>query len=236
MSFQPINCYAGLPKSYQAKTSKYRSYDKIKIDLPTRALICGAGGSGKSNILLNFILGINAWDDIWLLVKCERESLYAYLTDEIRKVEEKLGVEILHVITSIDELPEVDSFDPKLAHLLVIDDMVNEKESKLQVISDYWVRGRKQNITSVFLSQSYFHTPKLIRLNTNIFIFKELKKMDCKRIMATLAMAIEPDEMFEMYKRCNTSDISSFFLIDVGYHEDKRLMFRHNFDPLVRNE
>lgn len=226
-----INCYSNLPSKYQTKKDTYKNYYKIHIDLPSRITICGSSGSGKSNITLNLILGINAWDDIWLFIKCETEPLYAFLIDEIRIIEKKLGIQMLHVFTNIDNLPSVDSFDPKRRHLLVFDDVIADKESKLENVAAIWVRGRKQGITSMFLTQSFFLTPKLIRSNTSIFIFKHLLRGDCKRIMAQLAMSVDPDQMYEYYKKCDCSNISNFFMLDTS-SSDKRYEFRNGFLPI----
>ena len=60
--------------------------------------------------------------------------------------------------------------------LIVFDDMIadtfcNEKLNPL--VTELFIRGRKLNATLVFLNQSYFSLPKIIRLkSTNIFIKK----------------------------------------------------------------
>ena len=53
--------------------------------------------------------------------------------------------------------------------LIVSDDMVADMLSnkKLKpIVTEFFIRGRKLNISLVFLSQSYFAVPKNIRLNS----------------------------------------------------------------------
>ena len=45
--------------------------------------------------------------------------------------------------------------------------------SKKLVVTELFIRGRKLNISVVFITQSYFRIPKKVRLNTtNFFIIK----------------------------------------------------------------
>ena len=60
--------------------------------------------------------------------------------------------------------------------LIVFDDMIadviNNKKVN-SVVADLFIRGRKLNISLVFITQSYFEVPKDVRLNsTHFFIMK----------------------------------------------------------------
>ena len=60
--------------------------------------------------------------------------------------------------------------------LILPDDIIADMEcnNKLRpIITELFLRGRKLNISLVFISQSYFKVPKTIRLNaTHYFIMK----------------------------------------------------------------
>ena len=60
--------------------------------------------------------------------------------------------------------------------LILPDDIIADMEcnNKLcPIITELFLRGRKLNISLVFISQSYFKVPKTIRLNaTHYFIMK----------------------------------------------------------------
>ena len=52
--------------------------------------------------------------------------------------------------------------------LIVFDDMINSIVAKL------FIRGRKLNISLVFITQSYFKVPKDVALNTTHFLFSKI--------------------------------------------------------------
>ena len=60
--------------------------------------------------------------------------------------------------------------------LIVFDDMIADMESseKLSpIVTELFLRGRKLNISLIFIPQSYFKVPKTIRLSaTHYFIMK----------------------------------------------------------------
>ena len=63
----------------------------------------------------------------------------------------------------------------------MIADMLNNKKINLIVI-ELFVRGRKLNISLVFIIQSYFTVPKNIRLNsTHYFIMQILNKRELEQ-------------------------------------------------------
>ena len=60
----------------------------------------------------------------------------------------------------------------------MIADMINNKKLN-SIITELFIRGRKLNISLVFITQSYFKVPKDVRLNsTHFFIMKILNKKE----------------------------------------------------------
>ena len=60
--------------------------------------------------------------------------------------------------------------------------MINNKEPNL-VVTELFVRGRKLNISIVFITKSYFKVPKDVRLNsTHFFIMKIPDKRELRQI------------------------------------------------------
>ena len=60
--------------------------------------------------------------------------------------------------------------------LIVSDDMISDiiKYKKLNsIVTKLFIRGRKLNISLVFITQSYFKVPKDIRLNTTHFCISQ---------------------------------------------------------------
>ena len=57
--------------------------------------------------------------------------------------------------------------------LIVFDDMIADMKSneKLSpIVTESFSKGRKFNISLIFISQSYFKVPKIIRLNQHIIL------------------------------------------------------------------
>ena len=54
----------------------------------------------------------------------------------------------------------------------MIADMINNKKLN-PIVTELFIRGRKLNIFTVFITKSYFRAPKDVRLNsTHVFIMK----------------------------------------------------------------
>ena len=54
------------------------------------------------------------------------------------------------------------------------------------IITELFIRGRKLNISIVFITQSYFKAPKDVRLNsTHFFIMKISNKRELQQIALT---------------------------------------------------
>ena len=73
-----------------------------------------------------------------------------------------------------DVYKNIDDYNPYKENkiLIVFDDMIADMihNKKLNsVVNELFVRGSKLNISLVFITQSYFKVPKVVRLNTSHF-------------------------------------------------------------------
>ena len=62
--------------------------------------------------------------------------------------------------------------------LIVFDDMIADMihNKKLDsIVTELFIRGRKLNISLVFITQSYFKIPKDVRLNTTHFFSQKFR-------------------------------------------------------------
>ena len=80
---------------------------------------------------------------------------------------------------NIDDIyKNTEEYNPnkKCKILIIFDDMMADMLSNKKlnpVTTELFIRGRKSNISLVFITQSYFAVPKIIRLNsTHYFIMK----------------------------------------------------------------
>ena len=55
----------------------------------------------------------------------------------------------------------------------MIADLINNKKLN-SIVAELFIRGRKLNISLVFITQSYFKVPKDVRLNTSHFFIAEI--------------------------------------------------------------
>ena len=69
------------------------------------------------------------------------------------------------------------------------------------IATELFLRGRKLNISLIFISQSYFKVPKTIRLNTtHYFIMKIPSKRELKQIASNLSSEIDFKDFMKLYK------------------------------------
>ena len=87
--------------------------------------------------------------------------------------------------------------------LIVFDDMIADMMSnnKLNsIVIELFIRGRKLNISLVFITQSYFKVPKEVRLNTtHFFIAKISNKRELQEIAINHSSEIDFKDFINIY-------------------------------------
>lgn len=224
-------------KEYKTKKVEYDNQETIQIDVPFMMSISGKTGSGKTNVALDIIKNINCFDKIFLCVKDDQEPLYKWLTDKIRDVERKTGANILSVITDITKIPYVADLNREVNNLFIFDDLISEKDKLLKKVEEYYIRGRKMNASCMFLSQSYYSIPRVIRKNCYYIILKHIAQAtDLKRILADYSqLDISFEKLNELYHDAIDGNQFSFFMIDLVTKDDN-LKFRINYDGVPVSE
>ena len=77
----------------------------------------------------------------------------------------------------------------------MIADMINNKKLIL-IVTELFIRGRKLNISLVFISKSYFKVPKDVRLNTtHFFITKIPNKRELQQIALNHSSDITTEDL-----------------------------------------
>ena len=157
-----------------------------------RILMVGGSGSGKTNALLNLIDNQPDIDKIYSCARGPYEVKYQHLI----KKREKVGLDHLNdpkafIESSIDmqnayKNIEEYNLDKENKVLIVFNDIIADMVSgkKLNpVVTELFIRGRKLNISIVFITQSYFKVPKEVILNTtHFFIIKIPNKRELQQI------------------------------------------------------
>ena len=129
----------------------------------------------------------------------------------------------------------VDNYNPDKENkiLIVFDDMIADMidNKKLNsVVTELFIRGRKLNISIIFITQSYFKVPKEVRLNTtHFFIMKIPNKRELQQIAINHSSDINTKDFIEIYRKC-TDKPYSFLVIDTTLSANNPLRFRKNLN------
>jgi ABC-type dipeptide/oligopeptide/nickel transport system ATPase component len=203
-------------------------YDKHHIKLPFRMVIAGSSGSGKTSTLLNLIHNMpDTFERIHICTKNADEPLYNYLKDKLKDSDFK-------ITEGIYTLPDLDQMDKTQNNLIVLDDLCNESAKSQKPICDYVIRCRKKNCSLIYISQSFYQVPKLIRDNINYLILKQvssLRNLTC--IMREASLGIDKKQLKNIYEDA-TKDKMSFLLIDLEGPKDQT--FRCGLDQIYQVE
>ena len=127
----------------------------------------------------------------------------------------------------------IEDYNPikKRKVLIVFDDMIADmiNNNKLNpIVTELFIRGRKLNISIVFITQSYFKVLKDVRLNfTHFFIMKIPNKRELQQIALNHSYGIDFKDFTKIYKKC-TAEPYSFLVNDTTLPSDDPLKFRKN--------
>ena len=210
-------------------------------DWPFRMLIIGPSGSGKTNTFLHLINNFHPIDKIYLYAKDTDEKKYQYLINK----KEQAGIKNLNDLHAFieysndmnDVLEDINNYnknrDKKV--LIIFDDMIADimrSEKFKAIVKELFIRCRKLNISIVFITQSYFRTPKDARLNSTHYI---LMKMGNKKELKTIAEEnsghLDFKDFLKIYNYC-TRDPYSFMMVDT--RPTAHVTFKKNFDEPIK--
>ena len=216
-----INWYEKIPKKFLPKQHN-PYYDTHHIKLPFRMLITGSSGSGKTQTLLSLLHNMpKTFEKIIITTKNKDEPLYNWLSD---KFEKDPNFEMREI--DKDGLPDLDKFDKEQNNLLVMDDLVGGKNQK--PMEQFFLRARKKGCSLVYITQSYYAVPRMIRSNLTYLIIKQVSSMkNLTMIMREYDLGIDKTQLIDMYKQA-TEQKAGFLMIDLEGDEDKK--FRKDFD------
>ena len=122
-----------------------------------------------------------------------------------------------------DVYKNIEDYNPIKKHkvLIVFDDMIADmiNNNKLNsIVTELFIRGRKRNISFVFITQSYFKVSKDVRLNSTHFF---------QQITLNHSSDIDFKDFMQIYKKCSTEPYS-FLVNDTTLPSDDTLRFRKN--------
>ena len=187
---------------------------------PFTSLIAGPTGSGKSVFVKRFVADIIhmmcPFPDRIIWCYGEYQTLYG----TVEGVEFEQG------------LPDVDSLDPHMRHLIIIDDLMTETDDR--VASLFTKKSHHRNISVMYIVQNLFHYGKhhrTISLNSHYMVlFKNPR--DASQIHS-LARQIFPNNtklLLDAYAAA-TAEPHGYLVIDMKQKTPERMRLRSHIFP-----
>lgn len=210
-----INMYDKIPKDFLDSVDN-PNFDLHNLKLPFRMCIVAPSGSGKTNFLVNllhlFSCGSKGtFSTIDIITRNKDEPLYKWITSQC---------ESIRINEGLSHTPKLDDFDKTKNHLVVFDDLVLSKD--LSMVENYYIRARKLNTSVIFISQSYFKIPKIIRNNCSYIVLLKLSgHREVNLILSEFGLGITKEELLNFYDYA-TKEKFSPLIIDMEESTDKR--------------
>ena len=179
-------------------------------------------------------------DKTYLYAKDTDEKKYQYLINK----REQAGIKNLndrHPFIEYsndmnDVLDDINNYnknrDKKV--LIILDDMIADimrSEKFKAIVKEIFIRCRKLNISIVFITKSYFRTPKDARLNSTQYILIKIgNKKELKSIAEENSGHLDFKDFLKIYNYC-TKEPYSFMMVDT--RPNARVTFKKNFDEPI---
>ena len=193
-----------------------------------RMLICGASGSGKSQLLFNLLVQpqfIN-YDNLVIYTTTVNQDYYQLLLHAfnnglskeniisiVQNQNQFKGLTIpticktfanvsnspsnsitITLSDKLNDIPNPDDFQKGKRHLVCFDDCINLVNQTTMEM--FWTKGRHNDISCIYLSQSYFDLSRMIRLNSNYLIIFRLSHRNLADVYKSAAVNIMDQKAF----------------------------------------
>jgi hypothetical protein len=222
-------------KAVQALQPEYTNpgFEQHGLKVPFRMVITAASGGGKSNLLMNILQACTGtFNDLYLFCRDTHEPLYEHLANRMTNSRTGKINPHVHLYEGLDELNGWELKTHFAEHgqtLVIFDDMVNERNQ--QAIQELFIRGRKMGtggISLIYLTQSWYKVPKLIRLQANYVILRKIQSTrDLNMLLKDTSLGVTTEELTELYQHAVGNSITDFLFIDL---ENADRPFRKNLN------
>ena len=218
-----VNMYERMPKRFLDNVEN-PNFHLHNLKLPFRMCIVAPSGSGKTNFLVNLLAlfcdGNGTFADMTIITRNKDEPLYRWLVDKCDQI---------RIVEGLHNTPKLDQMDKKENHLVVWDDLVLSKD--LSMVENYYIRARKLNCSVIFISQSYFKIPKIIRNNCSYMVLLKLSgQREVNIILSEFGLGVTKEQLMELYEYA-TKEKFSPLIIDM--EADKEQRFRRGLKEII---
>ena len=216
-------------------------------DWPFSMIVTGRSGTGKTNLLANLVLG-DKGEYIQKrrkggsrYIRCDDLIVCGYHPDEPKWafVRYMYGViskdprapyyeNIKFSYISPEKIPSVRAFSPERSTVIIFEDLCVAPESIQNRIIPFFTHGRHRNISSIYVTQRYHHTPIIIRENiSHLVVFNGGSSyQDISKIIGRYTEDVKNTSMVvNSYLRKG-----EFIVFDLNKSDDDPLAVRLRFD------
>ena len=90
------------------------------------------------------------------------------------------------------------------------------------MVENYYIRARKLNCSVIFISQSYFKIPKIIRNNCSYMVLLKLSgNREVNLILSEFGLGVTKEELLQLYEYA-TKEKFSPLIIDMEADKEQR--------------
>jgi hypothetical protein len=170
-------------------------------------MLSGASQSGKTSILIEILL-----NNVALIDPPPHRIVYCYSRDQ--PAFEKL--KNLNNLEFHEGLIDIDSFDPNVNNLLILDDLLEKCESDKSILNLFMVDSHHANVSTFIITQSLFSKGKnwrSISLNCNyMIIFSNPRDRSQIFHLARQVFPSNPNFLLESFEDCTSLKHGYLFL------------------------
>ena len=232
-------------KEYEVPKSRYSQVGS----LPTRSILLGPSGSGKSILLQNMILDIyknlfqriyifspsidvdyQTWEPVKTYIEkdlkikhTEEEPIYfsEYNSEELEK--------IINTQRKVTEFQKKENHKKLYQILIVIDDFADSVEfsrhSKL--LHSLFTRGRHSQISTIVATQKFTALHPIIRVNASeLFVFRLRNYQDLECFINEVSALIDKKSLLEMYNLATNEPYSFLYCKLTSKDRNKTFMIK----------
>jgi hypothetical protein len=158
---------------YFPKKREFVQLNNFAPQFPFNLIAVGPTGSGKTNSIVDLIVSKLYFDDLFIIAGDLQDDYYIFLEEYINSLPKKSNK---NIYLTDDINFDADNLDREKQNIVIVDDKITEKDQSS--IEDLFTRIRKLGGSIIYISQSYYDIPKIIRDNTHyVYLFK-LKNTD----------------------------------------------------------
>ena len=156
--------------NYDTNTKENSKKINNIFDEDFRLLIAGESGCGKTNTLMHILRQpLVYYDKIYIYSPNLHQEKIQDFKDLMDSISKKIGYPVLEV-SGPEDIKNTTEYSSDNRKIVVFDDVINAPEKIQKKIANHWTDGRHHGISPIYLSQSYYDTPKKLRLNCSNMI------------------------------------------------------------------